>query len=73
MASKQEHHALRNKEDYTLPNPTIDQLKRIPLYSLPAEWNSLGNLKFHGNLITFKCALKNSIFEELNAEIVPDQ
>ena len=59
---------LCNDELYALPNPRIEQFKKIPLYSLPLEWNNAGNLTLYGNRTTFKIALKNSIFEELEVE-----
>ena len=53
---------LRNDDLYTLPNPRIEFLKKIPLYSLPFEWNRAGILTYYENRTAFKIALRNSIF-----------
>jgi len=71
--TRHNHHILRNDDDYALPNPRIEQFKRFPIYSLPAEWNQNENLTHHGNPITFKRALKNLLFEELSIEMPADQ
>ena len=55
---------LRNGNDFYLPSPKIEFFKKIPLYSLPLEWNNLPDeLKFQFNRHTFKIALKNHLFE----------
>jgi hypothetical protein len=55
---------LRNENDYYLPRPKIDQFKRIPLYSLPHEWNLLPHeIRLQFNRFTFKTALKRSVPE----------
>ena len=55
---------LRNGNDFYIPSPKIEFFKRIPLYSLPLEWNNLPDeLKFQFNRHTFKIALKNHLFE----------
>ena len=56
--------ALRNANDYYLPNPRVDSFKLLPIYSFPYEWNKLPDeLKFQFNRCTFKIALKNFLLE----------
>jgi hypothetical protein len=57
---------LRNANDYTLPTVHRELFRKIPLYSLPLEWNNLGDLKFYQNRTTFKIALLYDLFESLN-------
>ncbi len=59
-------HALRNDNDYMLPNPRIEFFKKIPLYSLPSAWNDAGDIRFQHNRITFKIALKDKLLEDIN-------
>jgi hypothetical protein len=40
----QQNHNLRNMDKYVLPHPRIEFFKKIPLYSLPKEWNNIGDL-----------------------------
>ena len=57
---------LRNANDFFIPNPRTDSFKLIPLYSFPKEWNNLQDeLKFQHNRFTFRVALKNFLFENL--------
>ena len=57
---------LRNANDYYLPHPRIEHFKNIPLYSFGLEWNMLNDeLKWQFNRITFKIALKNYLFSEM--------
>jgi hypothetical protein len=62
---------LRNNENYVIPIPRTELFKRLPIYSLPNEWNNAGNLVFYENKITFNFALKNQLFEELLTNIDP--
>jgi hypothetical protein len=62
---RQNDHHLRNENDFSLPNPRLEQFKRFPIYSLPFEWNNAGVLTFYDNKTTFKIALKNQLFEEI--------
>ncbi len=57
---------VRNANDYTLPTVQRELFRKIPLYSLPLEWNNLGDLKFYQNRFTFKTALLYDLFESLN-------
>ncbi len=56
---------LRNANDFMLPNPRLEQFKKIPVYSLPLEWNMAGNLIYYANRTTFRIALKNQLFTEI--------
>ena len=60
---------LRNDELFMLPNPRMEFFQKLPFYSLPLEWNNSGVLKFYGNVITFKHALREAMFEEVAGEI----
>jgi len=60
---------LRNDDLYMLPNPRIELLKKLPMYSLPYEWNNSGVLKYYANVSIFKYALRETMFEEILMEI----
>ena len=62
-------HDLRNGNLFMLPNPRIETFKKSPLYALPYEWNNSGNLMFYTNLITFKHALRDQLFDELEISL----
>jgi hypothetical protein len=51
-----------------LPLPRLEMFKRIPLCSLPAAWNTAGDIRFQQNKTTFRIALK----DKLLGEIEPD-
>jgi len=57
---------LRNDDLYTLPPPRIEQFKRLPLYSLPMEWNKAGDITLQENKVTFRYAVKDRLFLELS-------
>jgi hypothetical protein len=63
--TRQQQHDLRNGNDYILPHPRIEFFKKIPLYSLPLEWNNLGDLIFHNNKNLFRNLLKEKLFENI--------
>jgi len=56
---------LRNDDLYMLPVPRIEFFKRMPIYSLPVEWNNAEELKYYENKITFRHALKEKLLFEL--------
>ena len=60
---------LRNDELFSIPAPRIEFFKKMPLYSLPLEWNNSGVLMYYENKITFKYALKNKLFDEIYESI----
>jgi hypothetical protein len=61
-------HNLRNENHFILPAPRIDLFKRLPLYALPLEWNSVGHLIHYENRFTFKMANKEQLFNEIANE-----
>ena len=56
---------LRNEDNFYVPAPKIDLFKKMPIYSLPLEWNNCGILKFYENRFTFKHALREQLYTEL--------
>ena len=56
---------LRNMDDFTLPAPKTEFIKRQPQYSLPLEWNNLGDIKIQHNCKTFQICLKNNLLDEI--------
>jgi hypothetical protein len=68
--TKNEHrrteHNLRNVNDFLLPQPRIELFRKFPAYSFASTWNSLGDLKFQPNPITFKLSLEDELLNELN-------
>jgi len=60
---------LRNDELFMLPNPRIEFFKKMPMYSLPHEWNNSGDLKYYQNIAIFKHELRESIFFEIYESI----
>ena len=56
---------LRNDDNYILPQPRCELFKKFPIYALLDEWNNSGDLKFYNNLITYKHALREQLFQEL--------
>jgi hypothetical protein len=63
--TRQQHHELRNSNDYILPRVKIEFFRRIPLYSLPYEWNNVGDLIFHHNKNLFRNLLREKLLNEL--------
>ena len=60
---------LRNDDLYMLPVPRIELYKRLTMYSLPAEWNLAGELRYYDNKLTFRHALREKLFEELSEAV----
>jgi hypothetical protein len=56
---------LRNQNEYIIPNHRIELFKRIPLFSLPTEWNSAGDIIFHKNKILFRNLLKEKLLSDI--------
>ena len=53
---------LRNANEFYLPQPRTETLKKSTFYALPAAWNSLTPyLKLQPNKLTFKWALKGTV------------
>jgi hypothetical protein len=58
---------LRNQDEYSVPFIRIEQFRRNPLVSLPMAWSELcDELRFQRNRTTFKIALNNYLFEQIN-------
>ena len=51
---------------FTIPRANLGSLKNIPYFSYPAEWNTLWDLRFQENRITFQINLKNNLLGELS-------
>ncbi len=51
---------LRDYDRDSLPYPRIEFFKKIPIYSLPLEWNLIGDLTFQRNKILFRNLLRES-------------
>ena len=52
---------LRNENDFSLPFPRVECYKKLPMYSLPYIWNSLGDIRYQTNRFTSKTALFNAL------------
>ena len=62
-------HTLRNLENFYLPLPKTEAFKRTTCYLLPKTWNDLPDtIKCQNNRFTFKIALTNEIFHQLEVE-----
>ena len=59
------NYPLRNNDQLFIPTVNFDSLKNIPLFSFPAECNSIGDLRFQTNKITFQIALKEKLLSDL--------
>jgi hypothetical protein len=55
---------LRNRQDFLVPRARIEHFKRMPIYTLPDEWNNCGDLQFYSNIATFKIMLYETLFRE---------
>jgi hypothetical protein len=55
---------LRNMHDFLVPRARIEHFKRIPIYTLPDEWNNCGDLQFYSNVTTFKITMYETLFRE---------
>ncbi len=50
---------LRNADEFQLPRVNHEQIRRMPLYTLPKEWNRLGDIRYHSNRETISIVLKS--------------
>ncbi len=48
-----------------IPNHRIELCKRIPLFSLPTEWNSAGDVFFNENKVLFRNLLKEKLLSDI--------
>jgi hypothetical protein len=56
---------LRNVNEFILPLARRELFKKFPIYSLPWEWNQLGDTKLQRNRTTFKIQLTYDLFQSL--------
>jgi len=64
--SRDLNYELRNRDIFSIPPVRIELFRKIPLYSLPNEWNNLvENIRLQHNRTTFKIALTDYLFENL--------
>ena len=57
---------ITNNQEFVLPAPRIEFFKKQPIYTLPHEWNSLGDIRFQNNMVTFRIALKKDLLNILD-------
>jgi hypothetical protein len=60
-----QNYNLRQMDKYALPYPRIEFFKKIPIYSLPKEWNNIGDLTFQSNKNLFRNLLKEKLIEDI--------
>jgi hypothetical protein len=46
-----------------IPRARIEMFKKMPIYTLPLEWNNSGDLQFYQNVATFKIILKETLLQ----------
>ena len=66
--NREHDYQLQNNNEFVLPAPRIEFLKKQPIYTLPHEWNKIGDIRFQHNKTTFRIELKNNLFNQLNEE-----
>ena len=64
--NRQINHDLRNNDLYNLPQIRLELFRKIPLYSIPYEWNNLGNMTFHRNKTLFRNLLKEKLINDIS-------
>jgi sarcosine oxidase/L-pipecolate oxidase len=52
---------LRYPNEFEVPRARIELFKRIPIFSLPSDWNNCGDLRFYSNVATFKIILYETL------------
>jgi hypothetical protein len=57
---------LRNAEDFFIPPHQYESLRRLPLFSFPASWNSIDQIKLNNNEKAFLRILKGKFLQNLN-------
>ena len=61
------NYELRNNDPFIIPKINLaSRYSNIHYFSYPSEWNSLGDLRFQNNKITFQINLKHNLLEELS-------
>jgi hypothetical protein len=63
---------LRNNDEFYVPFPRIDQVKRLPLFALPKIWNEFEDdvIKCESNKLIFNSKLTGHFIEKLNSNYV---
>ncbi len=61
--NRERGHLLRNSEEFQLPPVNLEFMRRMPYYTLPKEWNNLGDVRFQSNRTTFIYSLKNILLD----------
>jgi hypothetical protein len=63
---------LRNTDDFYVPFARIDQIKRLPLFSLPKIWNEFEDdvIKCESSKLIFNSMLKSHLIGKLNANYI---
>jgi len=67
--NRQENYNLRNLEDFHLEFPNYENFKKMPIYSYPKAWNSIGDMKYQNNRSIFSYWLKNDLLASLGQQI----
>jgi hypothetical protein len=57
---------LRNANDYFIPQHRIELVKKLPLYTFPAAWNSETDEKFKPSQKAYLKALKSRLLVNVN-------
>jgi Reverse transcriptase (RNA-dependent DNA polymerase) len=55
---------LRYPNDFNVPRANLEIFKKVPLFSLPTEWNNCAELRFYQNPVTFKIILLETLFRD---------
>jgi hypothetical protein len=53
----------------TITQIRLEHFRKILLYSLPFEWNNLGDLVYQNNKVLFKTLLREKLFEEITEKL----
>jgi hypothetical protein len=56
---------LRNANDYYIPQPRIELVKRLPLFSFPSTWNSETDEKYIPSQHLFLKSLKKKLLDNM--------
>jgi hypothetical protein len=48
-----------------LPVIRLELFRKIPLYSLPFDWNNIGDISLHNNKNLFKNLLRDKLMKEI--------
>jgi hypothetical protein len=56
---------LRNANDYYIPQPRIELVKRLPLFSFPSTWNSETDEKYIPSQHLFLKSLKRKLLDNM--------